>query len=442
MLACRTAGQGAAVVLIHGVTLHSACSKELVALASWYRVIAPDMPGHGESPPLAPGEDPFTANMAQKVLALLDRLGIGRAAVAGHSMGGYVALALYRLVPERVAGLCLRSTTVAADVPERRALRLEEARRVLAEGSGPVLEFRAPRRFAPSVAPGSPLWEQGLALMRKATIQGIHDALLAMAGRPDLTALVPGIAVALLIVTGDQDMAVPPERSREMAAAHPAAELVVLPGLGHMPMLEAPGAVAEAIARWLARVYPGAGSGRGEAAAGQRESAPGHREAPGPEEAAPAHREAPGQEGAAPALVTPLGLSPGLLFSAVRLIRPEQVVIVTSRQGAELAPGALAQAGYEGPWHMVEMADPHAGFAEVPRVLDEVRWHVAGRRPGAPVVVNYTGGTTAIQYAVGRVAEDLQAAGHPVRRVAIVDRRPPEVQRADPYRVGEVVDLP
>lgn len=144
----------------------------------------------------------------------------------------------------------------------------------------------------------------------------------------------------------------------------------------------------------------------------------------------------------APVLVTPLGLSPGLLFSAVCLTRPSRVIVITSRQGAALAPDALQRAGYQGPWHVVELADPHTGFHEVPQVLAQVRAHLAAAPSGTPVVVNFTGGTTAIQYVVGRVAEELQGAGYPVRRVAVVDRRPPEEQRAEPYRLGEVVDLP
>lgn len=141
-------------------------------------------------------------------------------------------------------------------------------------------------------------------------------------------------------------------------------------------------------------------------------------------------------------LITPLGLAPGLLFSAVRLVAPDAVVIITSGQGAALVPEALARAGFAGQWHAVELADPHTGFAETPRVQAKVLDLLRGAGPDTGIVVNYTGGTTAIQYVVTRLDEELRAAGWTVRRVALVDRRLPEEQRREPYRVGELVDLP
>lgn len=139
-------------------------------------------------------------------------------------------------------------------------------------------------------------------------------------------------------------------------------------------------------------------------------------------------------------LVTPLGLSPGVLYSAVLNIRPDEVLVITSRQARERIGEALEHAGAADlPYQVTEMADPHQGFTEIDRILDQD----ARRRLAAAgeVAVNITGGTTAMQYVAERIADEARRLGTTVRRVALVDRRPYDEQRRDPYVAGELVDL-
>lgn len=256
MTAFTEAGRGPALVLLHGFSLNRTLwDPQVEALAGRYRVIAPDLPGLGETPPLPGPEAEVTmARLAQTVLDLLDRLGVDRAAVAGHSMGGYVALALWAAAPQRVAGLGMVCSQAGPDTPEGRQGRFALAEKVQQEGPEAVVGALAPKLFAPAVTPESPLYQAALAMIRQAAPAGIRGALYAMAARPDMLPRLPEIRVPALLLTAAQDRLIPPERSEAMAVALPAAELVKLT-VGHMPTLEDPEGTARALAGWLERVY-------------------------------------------------------------------------------------------------------------------------------------------------------------------------------------------
>src|SRR5579871_5777811 len=107
------AGQGAPVVLLHGFPLSSAIWQEQQrSLSDRFRVITPDLRGHGNSP--APSGAYTMESLAQDLLALLDSLGIAQAAILGHSMGGYIALAALKLAPERFTALGLIASQAGA----------------------------------------------------------------------------------------------------------------------------------------------------------------------------------------------------------------------------------------------------------------------------------------------------------------------------------------
>ncbi len=148
-LAYTDEGPGPAVVLLHGFPLGREMWKEqLVGIGSMYRVIAPDLRGHGESP--APEGDYTIDGMADDVIELLDTLSLTvPVVVGGLSMGGYVALSLVARYPERIRALMLMDTRAGADSPEAAQKREEQARAVLAAGNpGSVVEAMIPRLFA------------------------------------------------------------------------------------------------------------------------------------------------------------------------------------------------------------------------------------------------------------------------------------------------------
>ncbi len=246
MLAYTEAGTGPAVVLLHGFPLdRSIWEQQIAALSGRYRVILPDLPGHGGS---APVEGITIAGMASEVVALLDHLQVGRAAVAGHSMGGYVALAMVKHAPERLSGLGLIASQAGADTEQGKAGRFALAERVGREGPEPVVETLLPKLFA---SESDPAREQVARLIRQNPPEGIQAALYAMAGREDLQPLLPVLGLPTLVLLGEQDRLIPPDRSKSMAAQIPHAILVKVAGAGHMPMLEQPDQVSYGLLEWL-----------------------------------------------------------------------------------------------------------------------------------------------------------------------------------------------
>lgn len=139
-------------------------------------------------------------------------------------------------------------------------------------------------------------------------------------------------------------------------------------------------------------------------------------------------------------LVSPLGLSPGVLYSAVARTAPERVVVITSEQARENIGPALIKARRSDVQLLVRVVrDPHTGFAEARALLDDqLRQFLIS---AGEVVVNLTGGTTVMQYLCERVAGEVERLGVPVRRVALVDRRSAQEQGANPWVPGEMVEL-
>lgn len=254
-LAYRAKGEGEPLLLLHAFPLsHRMWEPQIAAFSGSHRCLAPDFPGFGASE--LPGEGASRMDdFATDAVALLDHLGISRAVVCGLSMGGYAALALWERHPERIRGLVLADTRSGADAPEGRERRLALAERVLTEGSG-FLAGEMPAKLL-----GASTLEQRPELRRTiaewsagARPAGVAAASRGMAERPDRTGLLAGLSVPVLVVVGEEDTLTPPEESRSMAERIPGAELVVIPGAGHLSSLERPEAFNEALRRFLRRL--------------------------------------------------------------------------------------------------------------------------------------------------------------------------------------------
>lgn len=234
-------GSGQPLVLVHGFPLnHTIWRKVAGRLSATFRVIMPDLRGHGASD--AP-EGTYTMDLlALDLLGLFDALNIKKAVLAGQSMGGYVSLAFACAYPERLSGLGLIATQAAADAPERRAGRHAQANEMLTKGIASLVETMTPKMAVSATS--RRITRQ---VMKKAIPMGVAGALKGMAERPDRTESLSGLHIPALIVAGGADVIIPLERTHEMAAHLPDAVLQVLPGVGHMPMLEAPAALAKAL---------------------------------------------------------------------------------------------------------------------------------------------------------------------------------------------------
>lgn len=244
-LAYERRGRGAPLLLLHGHPLdHTIWDALAPLLEDDFDLILPDLRGFGQS---ETARTPYLlTDMAADIAALMDVLGLERAALAGHSMGGYIALAFARAWPERLAGLGLVASHVFADPPERRAARYTDAAAVEAQGVG-ILAGQFPQKLTPDPAVQSRLRE---IILRQGTF-GVAQAMRAMAERADASRWLADFDFPLVVVHGAADALVPIERAREAKALAPRIHLVELPDAAHMPMLEAPEATAEALRFFL-----------------------------------------------------------------------------------------------------------------------------------------------------------------------------------------------
>ncbi len=242
-------GQGPTLLFVHGFPLsREAWRGQVDRLRGGYRVVAPDLPGFGESP-ARPG--PLTMDrLTDDVRGLLARLAPGPAVLIGHSMGGYVALAFVRRFPEMLSGLVLVGTRAGKDTPEAAAARRATAEKVGAGGTGVVIDAMAPKMLSPANRdPG--MAREVRTLMAGASPEGVIGALLGMAERPDATPTLAGILVPTLVVTGQDDALIPPAESEALARAIPGAWLRIIPQAGHLVALERPEAFHGILKGWL-----------------------------------------------------------------------------------------------------------------------------------------------------------------------------------------------
>jgi 3-oxoadipate enol-lactonase len=241
-LAYSRHGRGIPLVLIHGFPLDSTLWNEILPyLENDFDLILPDLRGFGQSSTIT---TQYTiSDMADDLAGLLDHLGIEKTAVAGHSMGGYVALAFVKNYPQRVSGLGLISSQAAADLLERREGRYKTAADVEEQGVGIVVEAMTPK-FSADVRVQA--FAHGL--MERQSKSALIGALTAMAEREDLSIFLQLFTSPLVLIHGDADQLIPIERSKEIKSTNPSVRFVELKGAGHMPMMELPGETANGLA--------------------------------------------------------------------------------------------------------------------------------------------------------------------------------------------------
>lgn len=187
--------------------------------------------------------------MAAAILAELP----DRFALAGHSMGGYVALAIAAQAPGRLAGLALLSTACTADSDEAKAGRriaIEQAR-----ADFPALAERLARAMlSRSSRADTALLADTHAMILSCGADRFAEQQAATATRVARCDLLPRLAVPAMILAGAQDAIVAPDRSREMATTIPDATLAIIPDCGHVPQREAPDMTSAMLLRWCERL--------------------------------------------------------------------------------------------------------------------------------------------------------------------------------------------
>ncbi len=239
------------VVLLHGYLESLFVWDDFIPLIyKRVRVVTIDLPGHGIS--VVNGSVHTMEYLADTVAAALDTLGIDRCTVVGHSMGGYVALALCERHPERLDGLVLLSSTPWADSDEKREMRRREIALVQA-GKKEALAQVAPEA---GFAPGNRrrMHDQIEELVEQVYLteeEGIVALLNGMIDRPDRSEMMRQSKVPQLLILGCEDGYIPRERAEQLAAEQPQARVVWLEHSGHMGFQEEPEAVAAALLDFL-----------------------------------------------------------------------------------------------------------------------------------------------------------------------------------------------
>jgi pimeloyl-ACP methyl ester carboxylesterase len=245
----REAGQGAALVLLHGFLCDSRCwRRQLSGLSDRFRVVAWDAPGAGSSsdPP-----DTFTTTSYARCLAgFLDAIGIGRAHVAGLSWGGILAQALYRLYPERLRCLVLADTYAGwkGSLPE--AVWRERLASCLLDATGPadaVVAKFLPGLFTDSVP--REVREEMSAIVSE--FHPIGFRLMSMSSAEmDTRDFLPNIEVPTLVLWGDDDRRSPMHVAEQLHATIPGSELAIIPNAGHLSNMEQPEAFNAQVRRF------------------------------------------------------------------------------------------------------------------------------------------------------------------------------------------------
>lgn len=239
-----------AIVFLHGFPLdHTMWQHQLDALSAHYRCLAPDLRGFGSSPLPSEGSSWTMDDLADDVVALLDKLRIEQATFCGLSMGGYIAFALWRNHRGRIRRLILADTKATADTPQAKANRQRQAELVRAQGVAPLADEMVPKLLSPDKQ--ATLSDSLRQMILRARPETVLAALPALAERPDMSERLGEITVPTLIVVGEDDALSPISDAQLMYDRLPNAQLVIIPSAGHMSPFEEPEAFNRAVLEFM-----------------------------------------------------------------------------------------------------------------------------------------------------------------------------------------------
>jgi pimeloyl-ACP methyl ester carboxylesterase len=247
-------GKGRAIVLLHGFPESLEIWEEFSeALSKYFRVIAIDLPGFGETP--VTGYTHTMDLMAECVKAVMDSIGYRKYAIAGHSMGGYVALAFADLFPENTSGICLFHSSALPDSEEKKKDRVRATEIVKKDHRHYVSEL-INKLFAPSNIPD---FEDRIVELKESAYntptQGIINALLGMKDRPDRQHVLKNAAYPVQFIIGKDDQVMPEHVLLEQTKLSPRISALVLENCGHMGFYEAREKTLKAVLKWARKCF-------------------------------------------------------------------------------------------------------------------------------------------------------------------------------------------
>jgi pimeloyl-ACP methyl ester carboxylesterase len=259
LLTRHRAGLGPPLVLLHGLGLSWRSWRPILpALERRHDVVALDLPGFGDSKPLATAEPPTVAALLAAVERELDRLGLDRPAIVGNSLGGWLALELARRGrASRVVGIAPAGLELPAERVYVALLNeLMRARAKLGRRLGPTLARTLPARLALLTGLRTRAWrvpiEDVWLEVRDFAGAPAFQATLARAEGLDVPVGLPAVSVPVRILFGTADIMLGAFTAPRFAALMPGVDLVPLVGLGHVPMADDPALVARRILEFTA----------------------------------------------------------------------------------------------------------------------------------------------------------------------------------------------
>lgn len=249
-------GQGAPMILIHGFPMSHLVWKDFASkLADNFTVYTPDLPGFGQSEILSPS---FSIDaVADAVLEWVERNRIKKSVMIGHSLGGYVALAMAEKRPDLFAGFGIFHSTALADSTEKKDSRTKVVEFVEKNGA-----FAFTSNFiAPLFAdPNHP----AISWVRDIAIESPEDAVVgytkAMRDRPDRESVLRNFAKPILFVAGEKDLGIPVETIKQQASLCQYPDLHILSGVAHMGMFEQTNETLAIVTRFVTRCNAAVGS--------------------------------------------------------------------------------------------------------------------------------------------------------------------------------------
>lgn len=248
-------GSGPSVVLLHPFPVYREFWIPVAGfLSSRYRLIMPDLRGHGDSDL---GDGPAAmAKHAGDVARVMSAAGVDRAPIVGVSIGGYVIFEFWRQFRDRVSALALCNTKAGADSPEAKAGRLQAADDVLKKGTEVFFEGMLPKVLAETTRRTRPdLVDGALHMMRKMSPEDVAGVQRGMADRPDSIPTAQTINVSTLIITGDEDTATGVPEAEVMKQNIRSSEMRVVAKAGHYSPWEQPQEVGRLLRQFLDSVH-------------------------------------------------------------------------------------------------------------------------------------------------------------------------------------------
>ncbi|MBL1091075.1 MULTISPECIES: bifunctional 3-oxoadipate enol-lactonase/4-carboxymuconolactone decarboxylase PcaDC [Streptomyces] len=278
----RIDGPDDAPVLVLGAALGTTWhmwDRQIPELTRQWRVIRFDLPGHGGSPAHAA---PSVAELADRLIATLDGLGVDRFGYAGCNIGGAIGTQLALTRPHRVTSLALVSSSPrygTADAWRQRGVVIRT------NGLDPIARTAPEHWFTPGFAGAQPAIVEWAVQMVRTTDPGCYIAACEALASYDVRSSLGRVGVPTLVVVGSEDQVTPTTDARTLAAGIPDASLALVPGTSHLAPVEQPAAVTELLIRHFTHAWhdkPGPG---GQAAIGA--AAPKPQIAPPPPPQAP-----------------------------------------------------------------------------------------------------------------------------------------------------------